>query len=818
MRKRYSPQLNNKGSSLVTVIVAVSFIGILASMLMYMSMMNYQMKINNLKAKDSFYSAESVLDEIHAGMEEEVSAALQAAYREVLVNFDNTTVDEKQMKMRYLFLAKLQDSFAAGGDVKTYDLLKLYGYLDKTKSVLVDGRLAHGAVLETSYNTESECSVMMDGAGNYVDENSNPVSEAKGVMELYENSIVLRDIKVTYTDADGYVSIIETDMRISLPDMEFVQSVSLPALSSYSLVARENIEVIPVAASEHNLPGDNRIAGSFYAKRLLVGTNEAGEEAPLVHLMLAEAAGDANENKRMVVAEDILLNAGTKLTTDEYGELWADSIVMNGAHGTATEQASKVQFLGNDVYLSDDVLIQGDKNYFKAGTVTSEGRYKGKFIGYGAGSDNGDSSSIIINGTDTELHFEELTNLTLAGNAYIGLSDVNDALTQTDGVSNSATVEDVPMGQSVAVKSDQIAYLVPVECLGISSSTGEAVNSYLTNPMTLETYQEMMAHSDVIEVSDAVACKNLGGRTLADYGLSTTGSSPMYQKYFKRVSSEITLVYYYVMFDSDNDTSMRYANRYFQDYYKVNKSTLDAYNKLYTDSIQIRDSATGFYTLHLAGNMVRYDSEDTLSIKEATALYDDTNESYQKQLISNQSKFAALTKKLIDVYDLLTVEEKADSANVYTNLVDEAQIATFCAAALGASDYGVNENGSTVYYFGDDNGKAAVVDGDYIYTGVGDGEFKGLILATGNVTVTRDFAGTILCGGTITLDRNVSVQPDKDAVLNALTGYKVENAVKYYVTDFLLGGEGYLSEDTDGYLKSDVNLGELITYENWQKQ
>lgn len=801
---------------MVIVIIAMGFIGILASILMYMSMMNYQMKVNNLAAKDAFYSAETVLDEIRVGMEEEISNAMQKAYYEVLTNFDNTSVEAKEEKMRYWLFSELESAFAVGGDKSTYDMLKLYDYLDKTQSVFSAGVFSHGAVLETSHNG-LKYQVMKNSAGDYVDADANLVPEAKGKMERKDGGIILRGIKVTYTDPQGYVSIIETDLRINLPDMEFVQSVTLPSLSSYSMVAQQNIEVLPVIEGERNLQSINNIAGSFYANRLLVGTNEAGAEAPFVQVQLQEVAGAADDGKRMVVAQDIYMNAGTKLIADEYGELWADTIKMNGAHSTAADVASEVRFLGNDVYLANDVLIQGKKNYFKAGTVTAEGRYKGKFVGFGAGNVTDESSSIVINGTDTELHLEELTNLTLAGNSYIGLSDVNAALTEADGVSNPNIIPDVPMGQSIAVKSDQIAYLIPAECLGISSNTGEAVEAHLSNPMTLETYKEMIGHEDVMEVCNSISCKSLDGKTLADYGIVTSGANPMYQKYFKRVSSKITLVYYYVLFDNTSDVSMQHANQYFQDYYRVNKDTLDAYNKLYTDSIQIRDSATGFYTLHLAGNIVRYDSADTLSIKEATAKYDDVNENYQKQLLSNESKFAALTKKLIDVYDLLTVAEMASIANVYTNLVNETELRDYISDAVAAGDFGSNVGGANVYYFGDGTDKAAVVDGDYTYTGVGDGEFNGIILATGDVTVTRDFAGTILAGGSIIVDRNVNVKPAKDAVLNAMMSAKEIGGNKHYVTDFLYGGEGYLSDESAGYLKSDVNLGDLITYENWQK-
>ncbi len=84
--KAYSP-MGNKGSAMVVVIIAMAFIGILASVLMYTAMLNYQMKVNNLKAKDNFYSAESVLDEIKMGIEKEVSLSIQDAYQLILTNF-----------------------------------------------------------------------------------------------------------------------------------------------------------------------------------------------------------------------------------------------------------------------------------------------------------------------------------------------------------------------------------------------------------------------------------------------------------------------------------------------------------------------------------------------------------------------------------------------------------------------------------------------------------------------------------------------------------------------------------------------------------
>ena len=110
--RQFHRRTDNKGSAMVVVIIAMAFIGILASVLMYMSLLNYQMKVNNLKAKDNFYSAETVLDEIRTAMGERVSASVGSAYELVLKNYEATSAEEKQNKLRYYFLKDMQDYYA----------------------------------------------------------------------------------------------------------------------------------------------------------------------------------------------------------------------------------------------------------------------------------------------------------------------------------------------------------------------------------------------------------------------------------------------------------------------------------------------------------------------------------------------------------------------------------------------------------------------------------------------------------------------------------------------------------------------------------
>ena len=53
---------DNKGFSLVTVIIAVAFIGILGMLVLYIALQNFNMKTAGIKGKDGFYTAEQALE------------------------------------------------------------------------------------------------------------------------------------------------------------------------------------------------------------------------------------------------------------------------------------------------------------------------------------------------------------------------------------------------------------------------------------------------------------------------------------------------------------------------------------------------------------------------------------------------------------------------------------------------------------------------------------------------------------------------------------------------------------------------------------
>ena len=88
--------MNDKGSALVLVIIAIAFIGTLVAMMIYLVYYNYLMKFTDRSAKDNFYTAESAVAEIKAGIEQDVSEAMVESYYEVMSKHASDSASNQQ--------------------------------------------------------------------------------------------------------------------------------------------------------------------------------------------------------------------------------------------------------------------------------------------------------------------------------------------------------------------------------------------------------------------------------------------------------------------------------------------------------------------------------------------------------------------------------------------------------------------------------------------------------------------------------------------------------------------------------------------------
>lgn len=189
-------KLNNKGSAIVMVIVVIAFITILTTTLLYISGMNYYMKMTDLKTKQSFYEAETALEEIKAALAVEVALASDEAYEEIMVKYAATDGFTRYSLYEDRFFTILRENWEQrradlnpGGDPVAYaDLLRQY--------------------VEAPYRT-----------GLNVDA-SNPTAGSIDLSFKEDGYALVKGVQLTYSK-DGYTTIINTDYIITVPELNW---------------------------------------------------------------------------------------------------------------------------------------------------------------------------------------------------------------------------------------------------------------------------------------------------------------------------------------------------------------------------------------------------------------------------------------------------------------------------------------------------------------------------------------------------------------------------------------------------------------------
>lgn len=769
---------DNMGSSMVLVIVAIAFVAILGAAIMWMSLNNYMMKVTDARQKESFYSAETVMEQIVAGLQEDASAAVADSYTKVLQKYSNSTDAQRLYEFQLEYFLALQKKLEDSSDPHKYNMVKLIEYVDP--DLLDEAATGHTREL-TGLNG---CVMESVGAG----------------AGAVPTNIVLKDIHLVFEDDRGYTSIINTDITIGVPAIDFTQSASVPDIFSYCLVADRSL-------TGKEGTGLVTINGSVYG-----GSGYTEEEI---------AADATKENKNGITVNDkwklqkadkivtdrdiTLTNATAELTvggadTEDVPMLWAEN--LNVENGKLKLHAK--------TYIADDLMIGGTGS-----TVTLEKYY----YGYGNSlTDTAASSAIVINGLNTTLNMQKLEELLLAGHAYIGTASAAPGVATVPGADGQPDYvvenKNILMGESIAVKGNQIAYLVPDECIGVLD--GETVMG--KNPMTSKEYTALLTEAakyqndpdhTFSEVSYTKTVSALGGAPLGAYASA-------YKTIFCPSNGE-TLVYYYIVMDEDN------ANRYFMNYYGMKKEKLNRYLSIYTSDAGIQAN-TDFVRINTQGNWMQAQTAGDVvtsqlnpAVKEDAVDLTTENEHYTKV-------FEALKAKLI-LSDNVTDDEKKNG--VFTNLINIEAMENFTAANGGAVEFttAADEAGKTY--------RAIITNDDFHYTGNGTQKDIRLIVSLKDVTVSGDFTGLIMAKGDITVDAGVTITSAGEAASASSTGRdeltrvlqcKYTETIETRPIDMFLNSSKYVldgtvvgTDDTADVLNPIV-FQELVRYQNWIKQ
>lgn len=191
-------KLNNAGSALLTVIVVVAFITVLATTMLYITGMNYQMKQTDYQNKKSFYKAEEALDALKAELvSKDMTKAFQYAYKEVMVQYAALEGDARQAAFNGAFLDKLQEIWI------------------NRKTV---SESAGGTLLDA-------LKAMVPGyEKNFIEPDAGEADIAL-VCDRSNGRFVVQNVRVRYAE-NGYSSFICTDIAFCVPDLDLEYSSS----------------------------------------------------------------------------------------------------------------------------------------------------------------------------------------------------------------------------------------------------------------------------------------------------------------------------------------------------------------------------------------------------------------------------------------------------------------------------------------------------------------------------------------------------------------------------------------------------------------
>ncbi len=756
MKKTELSKKQNRGATLLIVLIAMAFVGILATMVLTMAMSNLQMKRVDKEAKKNFYSAEVALDEVRTGLEVDITKEVESAYAEIMLKYASLPIGDKSIKFKETLGLKLSIKFDAEHMVNP----------DNWKNI------------NTKYN--------LDVIKNYlVDTNSQTTVSAKNGQNILEcrfdssdpekQYICFRNICLGYVESgtQQYTQI-TTDIKVSLPNASFEAIGERPSYTEYAIIANSQ------------LLADNGESG------VIQGSTYAGN-------ILATKGANLNINgNQIVVANSIATKEGGNITIDDLNpsdskkqsNIWVKNILTASASSTSSI-TSNLKLTGN-LYVADDVTINAPNSMIKL---------TGSYYGYGYEDTPDTSSAMIVNRKKSLLDLTDLENVFIAGRAYI---EPVETKLEDENVSN----EYVLTGEAISTKGNQLAYLLPGDCIGVRAD-GTAIGH---NPISYAEYLDMTKDSSIREVESNYIL-DFNGKNLSDY----VNPVKPFIKIFDKTNTS-TLVYYYPNFVSEIK-----SNEYFRDYISdsENLNTLikrlkDNDSLIYLPRNIINNSTSGRKTY--SGNIVAYAGGTTGNlymyensvdaelpkqfIKEANDLKT-MFKAYQEKLVPSTTKYPRDSIK-DNLFDSLIVQNSEDPTcpGMYQWIIGK----TVGANNSYLSDYGAYgkvimvTNPRTTAEGVFDSTNAFKVDSTV-------SPDVHIIIATGDVEVKTDFNGIIISKGIVKMT-NGKITANAQKVFDLICNSDVRTVFRDY-NSFPM----YLTNEHD----KQIDISSLITEENWSK-
>lgn len=785
---------DDSGSAFIFVVIGVMFVSIVGATVLSVATNYVTTVIVDHYSTDNFYQTEGYLSEIRSGIEEIAGKANEKAYLEVVEHYTSPKMTS-QMKTIYgkKYLTGIVRKLNHDALVPTETSAEIKDIESKPaadSTVTTDWeQLSMDLIKKMSTNPGTLGSTYGTNDLRYRFEYD------KDEKELY---LVIRGLIIKYTDETGYRSSVKTDIRIGVPDYAFEGNRTYEELKHYVSISDD---ILRVDTDNHSV--DAAVSGNIYsgtAKKMESPNDDEGSG-----IQIHPRTKAVFHSKRIISRGNLNIFSGADVKMSglsgpaSLGELWLKNIVVRKPSPAVGGAMTSNVNINDNAYILDDTSIEDDNATVNLG---------GNYYGYSYNRDNSDttegnaslrsdySSAILINGRNTTLTSNGLTKLILAGRTFV---QRNEKL--ADGTYQES-VDDIMMGESLAVRSNQIAYLVPEEFIldGHNPLVGAEVGD----------------DTDARNKVNIAALKSLAvgneGKTMADFlkpGEEITANYNNSGQY----------VYLYLNFKSEVA-----ANEYFSCYYnqeegsspnnsKPNKEYLDDRAQSYIATLDGSMKISPALYL-IAGNIVHDYYSNTGAKQQSPNYFDGTNKPVKSLLDDGQSKMrnylglqmallSSGSESVADVRGMLDDKSKDELVkNVVLNIIDTNGNPSEEDNKFEKDGASLPDRIDNVPEYGD--WKIICQNDDYM---IDPGIDKGIVLCAKNVTVSSNFEGLIIAGGKVSVTAAGSYKANPAVVgdiLDIIKNHKDKDWWKYF-------------RCLDDREKRPANVAECISYEEWER-
>ena len=742
--KKNSFHKDDRGASLLAVLILMVVVSAIAVVITKITIVNIQMKEVERGTKKNFYSADAIMDDLRTGAREQAETALENAYADVLQHYVDYTSGGKNVQdvFKQNYMNGLEKYFADPDPMKT-----------KVDTTNKQGNVVYRVA---GYDADKVKGCILDGTqqGCFV-----APADPKYEIDYGAGTFTLKDVRVVYKDAQDYETTITTDLVFSTPDMNFSGQSQVKEFMKYALIADDQINV-----NASNVTVD----GSVYAG---------------VGGIVASGNGTGELKGRMILTRgDIVADMGSALKVgDGNSSIWAENLMTTG------KSAATLDVNGN-MYVADDLALNA-----KESKVTLQGNYYGYNFqkNYGAGdtvaTDADFSSAIMINGKSSSLNIQNLKYLLLAGRTFISRG-------------NNSSNTDIQMGESIAARTNQLAYYVPERYVKVESGESTLLKWNDAQNVRIGEKEYPIGESDYAASIHVDPVKLDGWLNHAN---------PIVPYYYTNG------VNYYLNFKSQQD-----ANEFYAAYYAGNTGKAGGFAGTYLDKNALIIDEHNKVIMTLSGDIMYRTKPEEMFQEKAVTIEPDNWKDSAGLLWDYCSKLAVSYKSLeLGLKDFgqsvtpdqvrfsVTDEnghEKIDKSidPLFDKLIDRSALQEEIAKHKNPGDAGF-----TVYHPADD---VYLIDNTGVYD-LPTSITKGIVVATGSVKVSGNFEGLIISGGKVTFDANVQVKGNKLLVSNLFKEDQSRQAPLF--SKFFRDCSGTAASNISGQL----DLDSYINYDEWKK-